>query len=1087
MRTLRLVLFAIFIFPICIHAQGGFTTVSGVIVDPNGIPWAGGTISAQLITQGGTTPTLNGQPFTATTTSGILGPTGNFTMRLGDNGVIVPSTTTWQFTISIAPGVLPPLGKGPQSFTVTTAINCGTNTPATCTANAMTITAALVPVPALSFVTGGGGGGAPPVGNNGDLQMKSGTLLAASHINDSGTTLVSNENAQFNFDSQFCGPNPVVDVRCYGARLINVFAPPFAAGVTATINSGSTTALLSSASTFVNGDGIVIYGAGTANGMSTPAAPTVAFSTAAAPTGTGYVVTGAAGGATTTCYKIVARSKGQGITAASPETCVTGQALGQQQVTITSATRSSNNLVTVVTASAHTIPVGAMVRISLTTNDPQYGGWFIVNTVPDNTHFTYLSLLDTRAGATSVAATGGNVRWWNCNHLTLPTPGTNVWQYAIYSGASGAETLLDVSMVAHADVSSDSSYMTWDDFGSSYTTLPALPGFWPTSPPSVAVANSLVTTIASGAGTTTLTLAASAGTSVTNASSRLDETPNILAALTAANSSRGMIYFPAGCCFGNNSLLDVTAFSGTGISLNGILSLWDTVITGGTWHGDLTPAFTVLDQFGLQQLIPLDVRAAKPGFVANNVAFYGIEFRPVGNGYNEIFVVPGNIPTIQMSNCGFAGTGGGDFTGTHYIQMGSFTAGTNPAGTYFHNITFNAAQQGATPQFISKNFGENNFDGIMGSGRGFFFSAGGSGGASSFNMRYEIQGLSTPLLTIRGVNGLIIKNIIEDTGVEPIVFNVGGPSTVIFENDNVGYPGSGGPMISGQPNLTMWGHPPASSTTNTGMNRNAVGFETGQVNDGTYGGGSGAQVVNAVNVHMLLGGGYSFYTSSTQPGQPTCATVTAGPPFTPAGSYSFSYFPVYQNGGWGFGSPVSNSCTADGATQQINVSLPSFFAGAKTYIWFYQGNNLPLINNSFCSIGGFAGLTWTLSNVGACGFQSLPGIPGGGPAGITNNIVWAINGQFNSVQSTGVPNVTGCSITNSIGGASAGSFQSGTTGACTVTITPGITAINGFACSAKDLTTPADEPKQTAYTTTTATLSWTTVSGDLITWSCTGF
>jgi hypothetical protein len=152
-----LLLFAV--FPA--FGQNGFTTVSGAIVDPNGIPWAGGTITAQLITQGGTTPTLNGQPFSGTTTSGILGPTGNFTMRLGDSGLIVPSTTTWQFTISIAPGVLPPSGKGPQSFTVTTAINCGTNTPAACASNAMTITAALSPVPALTFTTGGGTPAAP--------------------------------------------------------------------------------------------------------------------------------------------------------------------------------------------------------------------------------------------------------------------------------------------------------------------------------------------------------------------------------------------------------------------------------------------------------------------------------------------------------------------------------------------------------------------------------------------------------------------------------------------------------------------------------------------------------------------------------------------------------------------------------------------------------------------------------------------------------------------------------------------------------------------------------------------------------------
>src|SRR6201988_4237309 len=139
--------------------QGGFTTVGGAIVDPTGIPWSGGPITAQLITQGGAAPTLNGQPFTSTTASGLLGPGGTFTMRLGDNGVIACPTSpcgTWQFTSNIAPGVLPPLGKGPQSFVVTTAINCGTNTPATCTSNAMNITTALAPVPALTNTTGGG-------------------------------------------------------------------------------------------------------------------------------------------------------------------------------------------------------------------------------------------------------------------------------------------------------------------------------------------------------------------------------------------------------------------------------------------------------------------------------------------------------------------------------------------------------------------------------------------------------------------------------------------------------------------------------------------------------------------------------------------------------------------------------------------------------------------------------------------------------------------------------------------------------------------------------------------------------------------
>lgn len=89
--------------------------------------------------------------------------------------------------------------------------------------------------------------------------------------------------------------------------------------------------------------------------------------------------------------------------------------------------------------------------------------------------------------------------------------------------------------------------------------------------------------------------------------------------------------------------------------------------------------------------------------------------------------------------------------------------------------------------------------------------------------------------------------------------------------------------------------------------------------------------------------------------------------------------------------------------------------------------------------------------------------------------------------SLGTQTVSGCSLTTALGGASAGSFHSGTAGTCTVTITPGITALNGFVCQAWDITTAADTVKQTAFTTTTCTISGTTASGDVITWMATAF
>lgn len=79
---------------------------------------------------------------------------------------------------------------------------------------------------------------------------------------------------------------------------------------------------------------------------------------------------------------------------------------------------------------------------------------------------------------------------------------------------------------------------------------------------------------------------------------------------------------------------------------------------------------------------------------------------------------------------------------------------------------------------------------------------------------------------------------------------------------------------------------------------------------------------------------------------------------------------------------------------------------------------------------------------------------------------------------------TGCTNSTLVGGATAGSYHSGTTGTCTVVITTGLTAPNGWACFANDLTTTSDTIKQTASSTTTATLAGTTVTGDVINFGC---
>lgn len=84
---------------------------------------------------------------------------------------------------------------------------------------------------------------------------------------------------------------------------------------------------------------------------------------------------------------------------------------------------------------------------------------------------------------------------------------------------------------------------------------------------------------------------------------------------------------------------------------------------------------------------------------------------------------------------------------------------------------------------------------------------------------------------------------------------------------------------------------------------------------------------------------------------------------------------------------------------------------------------------------------------------------------------------------------SGCSNGTLVGGATAGSYTSGTAGTCTVTVTMGnsATATNGWVCSVWDVTTPADIQSMTASNATTATFSGVTVSGDVIKFACVGY
>ena len=384
------------------------------------------------------------------------------------------------------------------------------------------------------------------------------------------TNVTNTFTAPQNFDGDihFKGPNPSFDILRYGGYISATNPPP---STTCSISSGQTTATCAAAIDFANGQGIVIYGAGPATSITTPGTPTV-------------TPTGILNGATTYNYKVVAEDRNGGLTAASAQgSTTTGAAtLGVNTVTVTQGVRASG-LTTFTTSAAHNFQAGSTVSITGFTNgsgtffDDMNGTKVIVAT-PTSTTFTVQdgNLTDRTDTSTGTASVQG------CNTLTYASgsySGPNTLKYWIYRNNSlvGVAPGLDPYYV---------------DCG---LTVGSAPSYVPAAPPASASPEYLVSTIVSGGGTTTLTLANAAGATVTNAAALHDNSLALKAAAQAAyNDQGGTVYIPSSTGFlPFNATTDFTSglsntFTRTvRILAAGVMFLNQTLIlrTGMDWEG----------------------------------------------------------------------------------------------------------------------------------------------------------------------------------------------------------------------------------------------------------------------------------------------------------------------------------------------------------------------------------------------------------------------------------------------------------------------------------------------------------------------
>ncbi len=132
-------LFAL-VFPEGLRAQN-FIAITGTVVDPNGIPYGNGTMSAVLTPGSPGGWTLGGNPYSGRVGPVTLDSTGSFTANFGSNAAILPAGTKWQITVnSNQGGIAPPLGTGAQTFSVTMTLNTSQNISTTLNAAAPKLT-----------------------------------------------------------------------------------------------------------------------------------------------------------------------------------------------------------------------------------------------------------------------------------------------------------------------------------------------------------------------------------------------------------------------------------------------------------------------------------------------------------------------------------------------------------------------------------------------------------------------------------------------------------------------------------------------------------------------------------------------------------------------------------------------------------------------------------------------------------------------------------------------------------------------------------------------------------------------------------
>lgn len=819
------------------------------------------------------------------------------------------------------------------------------------------------------FSPSSGGTPAPPVNF---LQLNNAGAFGPSGESDDGSTMtVSRDQAN-------CGPNPVFDIRCFGAYFS--ISPPTTTG---SINSGSPTLTINAAGDYANGQGIVVHQAGALPTITTP--------------GTPIVTSNLLNGATTWNYEVVAEDYKGGLTAASVAgTTTTGPAaLGQVTVGISSVT-ITNGVATYTTVANHNLAPGLTVVVcgfggvcgTLASKTDGISGAKTVSSTPSGTTFTTNegTAYNNPTNSRTVTPPGGQafVEVLSSNTLRYASAaysGVGTLRYWIYrSQGAGAFALAGIA------IGLDPYFV---DAGG---TAPTPPAYVPTGTPNAsAQAGYLATTILGGGGTTTLTLNANAGTTVSGQTVLHDNTPAVLAAgVAAAGQTGGTVYIPSTPNNGANS---------TAWLFNSLLNF------GGVPQGSNGANFTVF--------IAGTVGLGQPWIPRNNMKFEGMPKRNqafqyfggsvIGGGsipllygqpttsvlFKNLYINPfnaqGTAVYFDNDNAG-NGSAGLTFEKTSVAVSGNFGRPLiikGGFGFYFRDfacISGNITNDLPPPciefpdSSIATGASTSQISGNVSFVDSFFINTGAQWNAFANNssdapggfyfVRTLMESGRTPLVRVASITQL--TNDITFTG-SSIADSVVGLDTPFVDASNSNVTGvqfTGGQGDGGSPPLLIVGNnsSPASLTVNyptSGNYGNAPWFVQGPQN----------LDINNQPLSLRGANGRVGYAMAV-PGVPSGCVVSAGGSET-VGTLAYSVVAVDFDGVESVIGPFVQATTSPG-NQTVTCNLPALPAGAKGFNIYKNLNATPQnggskIFVSSCPVPQFTGTTFVDNNSSNCG------------------------------------------------------------------------------------------------------------------------